>query len=118
MGTRGQIFIVDTGIYLYQHNDSYMLPYVVQRALARKEQWNNPEGLTKIIFNRMKDAEIGNKQQSDIDFLVILNVKTQIIEIKRMDGYLGKKERSDYFTFKEFVNNIFYTLEIMSETGD
>jgi hypothetical protein len=87
MGTRAQVLIKDTGIYLYQHYDGNELFDIVKRAIAKKMRWEDTEYLTRIIFSEMiKDNiagetgyGIGNAQHGDIEFLVIVDTKKQTI---------------------------------------
>ena len=58
MGTRGQVLIKDTGVYLYQHFDSYNLPDLVKSVIKRNDRWNDPEYLTRMIFSDMIETDI------------------------------------------------------------
>ena len=122
MGTRSQVFMVNSGVYLYQHWDGYNLPLEVQEALKLKARWNDEEYLTRIIFETMlenakyegwDDTEesklrhktlsfgIGIQQHSDIEWLVEVNVETQTIKIR--EGYDQLAEIWNG-TFEQFLN--------------
>ena len=106
MGTRAQVHIVDTGIYLYQHYDGYELPTIVRNALIRGlSRLNDVEYLTRIIFSEMIEDDIngttgygiGNVQHSDIEYLITVDVGKQRITVEHIDYYtLG-------YSFSEFV---------------
>ena len=93
MGTRGQIHIFETNVYLYQHWDSYDLPNIVKRAISKKERWCDTEYLTRIIFSEMiKDSinetigyGIGNQIHGDIEYLITIFTggKTQYIKVQK-----------------------------------
>lgn len=80
MGARAQVLIEDTGVYLYTHWDSYELPDTVKRALARRDRWDDPEYLARIIFSEMtKDDHdgttgcgIGTSEHFDLDYRPIV----------------------------------------------
>jgi len=87
MGTRAQVFIKDTGVYLYQHYDGYNLYETVVAALKKKMRWDDPEYLARIIFDEMtKDYRgeeagfgIGTTEQGDIEFLIEMDCERQMI---------------------------------------
>lgn len=59
MGNRGNIFIKDTGIYLYAHWEGSGLPDILKAALIRGEtRWNDPAYLTRIIFSEMVKEDV------------------------------------------------------------
>lgn len=56
MGCRGNVKVKSDGrepVYLYSHWDAFELPKVVQRALRRKQRWNDEPYLARIIFSEM-----------------------------------------------------------------
>ncbi len=65
MGDRANIHIredhADHGVYLYTHWNGTELPATLQKALARKQRWNNPAYLARIIFDTMTDGEHGSE---------------------------------------------------------
>jgi len=104
MSTRSQVFMKQSGIYLYQHWDGYNTPLEVQEALKLKARWDDEEYLTRIIFETMlesgkSDIEddrdlirektlgygIGLFQHSDIEWLTEVDVLHQTIKIRQ--GY-------------------------------
>ena len=46
-------------VYLYTHWGGYELPAMVQKALQRKQRWNDPPYLARIIFDQMTAGEQG-----------------------------------------------------------
>lgn len=105
MGTRAQVRVHSTpeahDIWLYEHYDGNYLPEEVKRALARKQRWEVPEYLARVIFSQMlleaypnsEDAlkgelgyGIGNRRHSDIRYLVDVNVDNQWVEVDYCGG--------------------------------
>ena len=81
MGARGQVSIKyddNTKVYLYTHWGVGELKADVQKALARKQRWDDEEYLTRIIFDAMKGEDItgetgfgiGTSEHEDIELLV------------------------------------------------
>ena len=89
MGTRAQVFIKDTGVYLYQHWEGNNLANTVKEAISRGERLDDVEYLTRIIFSEMiKDSigdstgyGIGTKQHSDIEYLITIDCERQIMSV-------------------------------------
>lgn len=103
MSTRSQVVLksraFSTPIYLYQHHDGYALYKIVCNAINRKERWNDPEYLARIIFSEMIKAGsytdyndkfinaldestgfgIGTSQHGDIEYLIEVNIDNQMI---------------------------------------
>ena len=90
MSTRCQVHFKNSGVYLYQHHDGYHLPMEVAHALSLKERWDDEEYLTRIVFDTMKDGSratttgygIGTEEHGDIEYLVVLDVDNQTVEVK------------------------------------
>ncbi len=71
MGDRANVFVIDDlnadetprGVFLYAHWGGEELPQIVQRAFARKQRWDDPPYLARIIFCEMvrgfEDGETG-----------------------------------------------------------
>jgi len=121
MGTRSQVFMKTSGVYLYQHWDGYNLPEEVQTALKRETRYNDEEFLSRIIFETMlsagrydgcsdtpEDKErtetlgygIGTSQHGDIEWLVTVDTEKQEITINQ-----GYDDLSQIWngSFKEFI---------------
>lgn len=92
MGTRAQVKIVTSDnlcpIYLYQHYDGDCLFQTVLDAFSRgKDQIDDPEYMTRIIFSEMIRESIDDTvgygistdEHGDIEFLVEVNFDTQMI---------------------------------------
>lgn len=107
MGDRAQVYIEDEKVYLYTHWEGNRLPEIVGNALARKQRWDDPEYLARIIFSGMTKKDIagevgygiGTTKHKDIWRLIIVNCEEQIVRVDD-NGKLGKKE-----TFQEFVTH-------------
>lgn len=121
MGTQAQVFMKDTGVYLYQHWDGYDLPNVVRRALCRNERWSDTDYLTRIIFCQMVSENneittatgygISTNQKSDIEYLITLTPDKKVIVAKSVyDQSMTddiKLRWTELFngTFQEFVDD-------------
>ena len=89
MGDRGQVHIKDLGVWLYTHWKATELPDTIRRALARKERWDNPEYLARIIFCEMirDDIEgttgygIGAGQHGDVDRVVEIDCQNKKVAL-------------------------------------
>lgn len=89
MGDRGQVLIEDEGVYLYTHWNASELIKTVKRAITKKQRWDDPEYLARIIFYEMtkedKDGStgygIGTNEHGDIWRLVKVNCAEQKITI-------------------------------------
>jgi hypothetical protein len=90
MATRSQVFIKDTGVYLYQHYDGDGLMQIVCDAVnsdVGRDRQSDPEYLTRIIFcamlkNSMDGSTgygIGTEKHGDIVFLVTVDCKKRTI---------------------------------------
>ena len=110
MGTRSQVHMINSGVYLYQHLDGYNLPTEIKEALKLKARWDDEEYLTRIIFSTMiKDKiyeetgyGIGTAQHEDIEWLVEIDVEKQHLRIGQ-----GYEDLSTIWngSFDEFINS-------------
>lgn len=111
MGTRSQVLIEDTGVYLYQHYDGYDLFKTVKEAVyskAGQSRLNDEEYLTRIIFCHMVkddvDGEtgygIGTDQHGDIEYLVKVNCNEGSIKNYKV-GFSDELKLIDSASFKE-----------------
>ena len=108
MGTRAQVLIKDTGVYLYQHWDGDGLFQIVKDAIAKGLRWNDEEYLTRIIFSEMIKNDIagetgygiGTEQHGDIEFLVEISCKDQQVIEFNLQGRLRTKT---VISFKDCV---------------
>lgn len=90
MGDRAQVLIEDEGVYLYTHWNGSSLESTVKKALSRKQRWDDPEYLARIIFDEMigKDQGeetgygIGGEQHGDVRMLIIVNCQKQTVTIE------------------------------------
>ena len=90
MGDRAQVLIKDTGVYLYTHWNGSLLKEHVKTALSRKQRWDDPEYLARIIFCEMvkgkEDKEtgygIGTTNHSDVFKLITINCKSEEITVE------------------------------------
>ena len=102
MGTRAQCFIVDAGIYLYQHYDGYDLPQIVRDSLATERaqnRANDPEYLARIVFEDMINDHLGTEtgygigttQHRDIEYLVTVECANRTLTVHHLDVYGNHK---------------------------
>ena len=113
MGTRGQVFIKDTGIYLYQHFDAYNLPGKVRKVIEEGKRLDDPEYLARIIFCEMvkdsKDQEcgfgIGSNLQDDVVYLVEVDCKKgKVTEMKNAETD-EEEDKEKVYSFKEALKS-------------
>src|SRR5512136_274571 len=99
MGDRGQVYIKDEKTYLYTHWSATELPEMVERAIAKKWRWNDPEYLARIIFDEMTDGchgeetgyGIGRSKHGDIWMLVTVDCKKQTMTVE--EGHYNGGEK-------------------------
>ena len=109
MGDRGQVLIDDTGVYLYTHWGASDLEAAVREAIGKKQRWDQPEYLARIIFDCMVERSggeetgfgVGRKDASDAWLLVKIQCfARRVVVIDRAPGSVTKTE----YTFDEFIN--------------
>ena len=110
MGDRAQVHIVDTDVWLYTHWGGRELPTVVAEALGRRERWNDPEYLARIIFEEMTGDDdgptgfgIGEAQHGDVHRVVHINCSEgeMTLETVMAAWQDGDETKSATFTFEE-----------------
>lgn len=102
MGARAQVHIEENGVYLYTHWGASGLITDVAQALKKKWRWNDPDYLTRIIFDYMVGDEwgtetgfgIGTQENGDNEYIIHIKAgnKVQIIGDHAWEG-----------TFEEFI---------------
>jgi len=120
MGARTQVFIKDTGVYLYSHWGSGNILKTVKKALARKQRWSDPEYLARIVFETMIGNNsgsavgfgVGTTMHSDIDNLVTIDCKRQVVSY----SVNGKPAAgSEFIDFNDFVADLVMERELEKE---
>lgn len=89
MGDRGQVYIKDTKVYLYTHWGATSLPEDVEKAIAKKWRWDDPDYLTRIIFDVITEDNhgeetgygIGTQKAGDIWRLVTVDCKKRTVTV-------------------------------------
>lgn len=107
MGARAQVKIKDTGVYLYTHWGSGSIAENVQDALSRRERWNDPEYLARIIFDQMTVGQaggstgfgIGASQHGDIEVLITVDTENQLVTVTEI-----YEKQENTHTFADFVD--------------
>jgi len=109
MGDRAQVKIImydkDPPVYLYTHWKGCRIEKLVCNALKRKQRWDDPEYLARIIFDEMKEKDfneetgfgIGTSEHEDIHTLITVDGMRKIVDIKKYD------EPDIRLTIKEFI---------------
>jgi len=113
MGNRAQVRIVDTGVYLYTHWDGKRIKEIVKSAMQRKERWDDPGYLARIIFSEMikNDVEgntgygIGTEEHFDLDYgVIIINCQQQLINCLEFEYSGTRRELVEHpMGFEEFI---------------
>lgn len=109
MGDRGQVYIKDVKTYLYTHWGATELPEQVEKAIAKKWRWNDPEYLARIIFDEMTDGShgeetgygIGNSKHGDIWMLVTVDCQKQTMTVSH-GHYVSDKTEWKVMSKKTF----------------
>lgn len=89
MGDRAQVFIKDTGVYLYTHWSACELPSDVQKAIEKRWRWDDPEYLARIIFDEMtRDTKfeetgygISTAQHGDVWRIITIDCGNQSVKV-------------------------------------
>ncbi len=92
MGSRAQVRIKDTGVYLYTHWGANRIEEDVARAIGRGQRWGDPEYLARIIFDEMKGSNIkseigygiGTSQHGDIEKIVMVSCKDSLVVVQQL----------------------------------
>ena len=114
MGYRGQVLIEDVGVYLYTHWGASELTKTVQKALAKKWRWDDPEYLARIIFCEMVKGDeegetgygIGNSLHGDVWKLIVINCENKTVFVKSL-LYQGEPETKFGGSFEDFIASEF-----------
>ena len=110
MGDRGQVLIEDVGVYLYTHWDASELTKIVQKALAKKWRWDDPEYLARIIFCEMVKGDeegetgygIGNNLHGDVWRLIKVNCENQTVQVLHVP-FKGEPRIEFGGSFEDFI---------------
>ena len=117
MGDRANVVIPQDGseheekIYLYTHGSGTELPATLQRALARKQRWDDQPYLTRIIFEEMitgaysKETGYGiSTYPSDgLSRLLIVDTENQQVRIQLGDFDGKPSGEPTCYSFTEYV---------------
>jgi hypothetical protein len=117
MGDRCNFVIADRvggRVYLYSHWGGYDAPETLREALARRQRWDHPAYLARIIFCTMiangDDLKgetgygISTRIQDNEYPLLIVDTKAQQIRLEaEPDGSHAPSEEAKVFTFDEYA---------------
>ena len=106
MGSRAQVKIQETGVFLYTHWGAGEIQEDVRTVIRRGKRLNDPEYLARIIFDQMTlgqqgqdiGAGIGTQEAGDIEVLVTVDTERKLVIVK--DVYKGTSKTT---TFTEFA---------------
>jgi len=116
VGERAQVKVmmggVEPSVYLYTHWGGLDLEAVVRHALAKRQRWDDPEYLTRIIFCEMVRGEerestgfgISTSENGDIDLLITIDPLKQRLRIE--DKSRWGAQRNEVMSFDEFINTL------------
>jgi len=116
MGDRANIVVSDRGqrLFLYSHWQGYELPEILRGALARKQRWDDPAYLTRIIFCEM----IKGREASETGFgispflqdneypLIIVDVDKNLVTFEGVepgDRHSAQECCSKSFSFADYI---------------
>lgn len=103
MGERGQIYIKDTGVYLYTHWGGEELRATLRAALSKRWRWDDAEYLARIIFCEMVEGAIdketgygiGTAEHGDLNYpLLTVDCDRQTVAV----------EATEEYSFEEFLS--------------
>lgn len=111
LGDRGQVFVEDTGVYLYTHWHATPLPGIVAGALDKEARWGDPEYLARIVFeamvrrggNETTGFGIGTAQHGDVWRVVRLNCDEQTVQLDESVGFGRADEPDPPVSFRRFI---------------
>lgn len=122
MGSRAQVKIQDTGVYLYTHWDANTLVDTVYRAIARQERWGDPSYLARIIFCEMVKGDIAGAvgyaidtaENGDNELLIVVSCHKRTVEVIEYDavyseieeGYVNQATKRTSISFDDIARPI------------
>jgi hypothetical protein len=94
--------VYDDGVFLYTHWGGTDLPKVLQRALAKRERWDDPEYLARIIFCEMvKNAVSENTGYGISSYLC--DGGNRVLKVDALDQTVKDSTSNRLYSFEEFV---------------
>lgn len=114
----GQVQIVGEhgSVYLYTHNYAKTLVSIVHEVLSRRQRWDDPDYLSRMIFCAMipyddwnKDTGfgIGTQYVIDTNLLIVINLERKRISISSY----GSGVDNVLMDMEDFVQNFFRRAE-------
>lgn len=113
MGDRGNIAVQtgDKRVYLYGHWAGCEMPEIVRKALARKQRWDDPPYLARIIFCELvgdDKGETGYGISATIDDnehpIIVVNCDRQTVTIEaEPDGSHGPRGAAKVVSFSDYI---------------
>lgn len=117
MGDRGNIVIQEAPgkrVYLYTHWSGSDIAKTAKRALARKQRWNDPAYLARIVFCEMIGHDDVGALQGETGFgistglcdnehpILVVDVEHQSVFYEDPDA-VGANDHTHGKTFEEFI---------------
>jgi hypothetical protein len=121
MGDRANVYMLEedkpgekVGVFLYSHWSGSELPQIVQRALARRQRWDDSQYLARIIFCEMVrgseaeetgfgiSARIGDNEYQ----ILVVDAKSQRVSFcdsQRFHALPVKDSQTAAWSFEEYV---------------
>lgn len=114
----GQVQVVGPhgSVYLYTHDNAGTLVSIVHEVLSRRERWNDPDYLSRMLFcamipndqwNSDKGFGIGTQYYIDANLLIVINTEMNRISISSY----GSGVDNVVMDLEDFVQNFYYKAE-------
>lgn len=119
MGDRGNIVIrfdsntTPKDIYLYTHWKGRQIGKILAKVLSRKERWNDPSYLARIIFQTMLNRDEGENGFGIAPYLCDNEHPLLIVDTENQQVYYSKEAtpniaiKNKKWSFSEFVDEIY-----------
>lgn len=115
MGDRVNIAVQADGkrVYFYGHWSGYPAPWLVQEALKRRERWNDPPYLARIVFCHFMDGDYNrttgfgiSTSLGDNEYpLIVVDCDAQQVRFEDADGaYQFQHVIGKAFSFEDYCN--------------
>lgn len=103
MGDRANVVIKEVGggqVALYTHWDGSNLPSIVQKALARRQRWQDDAYLARIIFSEMIKNDVASETGYGISTVILDGAgKVIYLDIKAQTVTMNEKPPVSFEAF-------------------
>ena len=107
MGDRANAIIkdVDGEVFLYTHWNGSELPYLVQTALQRKQRWDDPAYLARIVFCTMVKGSEADETGYGISTVICDNEHPlTVIDTAQQEVRIESEDRQTVYTRCSFAH--------------